>query len=307
MASSQPYRLGGTADNKHSMNSGNKAIGRILLCLLFCCCLASAQATAAVLSEQQDRLVKSLSFIYAPILGTGYYKAGAEQAFVLKLNMDTLLEETSRETGPRWLLPVTLGVRRTDFDTILENGLPDELHSLSIMPGLAWDFRPHPDWLVVPSAQLGVAKDFSVETSAAIYSANLRALGRWRLGQNTLSWGNRIRLAGQYNLEQNKEQGFVLLETGLDLEFAPNVRIGQREASFSVYTQLQSYNPNAGIRGFSGERIDTRHLIHLGMTLGLKEELKILGVPFRRVGISVVRGDELKAISLNLGFPLSRD
>ena len=280
---------------------------RILLYLALFIQIASAHANPTGLSEQQDKLVKSLSFIYAPILGTGYYKAGAEEAFVLKLGMDSFLEKASQDKPYRWLLPVTLGVRKTDFDTILENGLPDQLHSIGIMPGLAFDFRPRSDWLVVPSIQAGLARDFSIDTSAVIYSANLRALGQWKLSQNTLSWGNRVRLAGQFNLDQRKEQGFVLVETGLDLELEPSFQIAEEEASLSIYTQLQTYIPDIGIRGISGERIDTRTLVHLGISLGFKETKKILGVPVQRGGISFIRGDDLKAISLNLGFPLGRD
>ena len=280
---------------------------KIILFVLLMIQIGNVGLSDASEMSEQDKLVKSLSFLYAPILGTGYYKAGAETTFVLKLAAGNALNEVASEYRHRFLLPVTLGVRKTDFDTILENGLPDELHSISVMPGLAWDFRPSPSWVVVPSAQLGLARDFDVSTTAAIYAANLRSVGQWEINENTLSWGNRIRAVGQHNFDLNKEQGFVLLETGLNWEFANRMSFGDQEASIGVYTQLQAYLPELGIRGFSGERIDTKGLIHLGVSLNLKKPRRFLGFPFRRLGIALVRGDDLKAISLNLGFPLFRD
>ena len=281
-------------------------ISVLLLCVTGVVC-TFVQTLNAAETTQQDTLAKSLSFVYAPILGTGYYKAGAETAFVLKIAAENLFPGSAADSRHRWLFPVTLGVRKTDFDAILEEGLPENFHSLSLMPGIAWDFNPHPNWVVVPSLQLGLARDFSIDTTAAIYSANIRALGRWQLQNGTLSWGVRSRAAGQRNLDLKKEQGFVLLESGLDCEFAPSVTMFNKAANWSVYTQLQQFLPDLGVRGISGERIDVETLVHLGISIRLESPMQLFGFSFERAGFALVRGDGLQAISLNLGFPLFRD
>ena len=257
----------------------------------------------------QEEIPVNLSYIYAPLLGTGYYKAGAERAFVLKLSLEDALTNSDPTKRYRWLLPVTLGVRKTEFDKLFQSGegLPDELHSLSVMPGLAWDFQPGPNWQVTPSVQLGVARDFNVNTTTSIYSANLRGLRRWKMGDNTLSWGNRARAAGQYNFDLKIDQGFVLLETGLDWELATRMQIANQAVSFSVYTQLQAYLPDVGLRGFSGEHVDAKNLLYLGLTAGLDQPHRVLGFPIQRLGISLVRGESLQGFTLNLGFPLFTD
>jgi hypothetical protein len=257
----------------------------------------------------EDEIPVNLSYIYAPLLGTGFYKAGAERAFVLKIPLGNVLTKKNTKRRFRWLLPVTLGLRETDFKNLLEldQGFPDELHSLSFMPGLAWDFRPGRNWQLAPSAQLGLARDFNLDTTTTIYSANLRGVGRWKMGNNTLSWGNRARAAGQYNIDLEKDQGFVLLETGLDWEMPTNMRIADQPVSVSVYTQLQVYLPDVGVRGFSGEHIDEKTLVYLGITAGLDKPRRILGIPIQRLGISVAHGEELRGITFNLGFPLLVD
>jgi len=257
----------------------------------------------------QEKFPVNLSYIYAPILGTGYYQAGAESAFVLKLSLQDALVNSNPTKRSRWLLPITLGVRKTEFNKLFKpgQGLPDELHSVSIMPGLAWDFQPGVNWQVTPSVQLGIARDFSTETTTTIYSANLRGLRHWKMGDNTLSWGNRARAAGQYNIDLKKEQGFVSLETGLDWEMATRMRIANQAVSFSVYTQLQAYLPDVGARGFSGEHINAKNLLYLGLTAGLDQPHRVLGFPIQRLGISLVRGENLRGVTLNLGFPLFTD
>jgi len=276
--------------------------------LIFLASLACAFPSYAAENSQTENPV-NLSYIYAPLLGTGFYKAGAERAFVFKFSVEDTFIKANSEKQFRWLLPVTLGLRETEFNKTfeLENGLPDQLHSISFMPGLAWDFQPGPNWQLTPSAQLGVARDFSVNTTTAIYSANLRGLGQWNVGENTLSWGNRIRAAGQHNFDLKKDQGFVSLETGVDWEMPSRLRIGGQAVSFSLYSQLQIYLPDVGIRGFSGEHVNAKNLVYLGFTAGIAQAHRFLGIPIRRLGMALVHGDEFRGVTLNLGFPLFVD
>jgi hypothetical protein len=271
--------------------------------------LLSCMFSSSAAEPEEDEIPVNLSYIYAPLLGTGFYKAGAERAFVLKISLGNVLTKNNSERRFRWLLPVTLGLRETDFKNLLDldQGFPDELHSLSFMPGLAWDFQPSQNWQLTPSAQMGLAQDFSLDTTTTIYSANLRGVGQWKMGDSTLTWGNRVRAAGQYNFDLEKDQGFVLLETGLDWEMATNMRIADQPVSVSVYTQLQVYLPDIGVRGFSGEHIDEKALVYLGLTAGLDKPRRILGLPVQRLGISVAHGENFRGVTFNLGFPLLVD
>lgn len=88
---------------------------------------------------------------------------------------------------------------------------------------------------------------------------------------------------------------------------APSLYIGDKAVSFSLYTQLQIYLPDIGVRGFSGERIDAKNLVYLGATAGLEHPVRVLGFSIQRIGLSLVHGDKLRAITFNLGFPLFVD
>jgi hypothetical protein len=63
--------------------------------------------------------------------------------------------------------------------------------------------------------------------------------------------------------------------------------------------------------GVSGEQVVVNNLYQLGFTFGFRETVTVAGfIPVSRVGFSIIRGNttsggDLKAVSLNLGFPLS--
>ncbi|MEH6551854.1 MAG: hypothetical protein V7711_06765 [Pseudomonadales bacterium] len=274
------------------------------LILVFFAALASFGYCAEIAKQGPE---PDLSYVYAPILGTGVYKAGAEKAVIFKMSLETTVLKPQEERKYHLLLPVTLGVRETDFDDILDGVIPDTLHSISVMPGVARHYKPRANWLLSPSVQLGLAHDFGTSTTAAIYSANFRSLASWPVDEGKLSWGARIRGVGQHSFETSNRQGFMQLETGLDWVIPPRIKVGDDEITFSVYTQWQRYIDNAGIKGISGERVGTENLFYLGFTAGTIRPQKILGIRIPRLGFSVIRGDGLQAITLNLGFPLFYD
>jgi hypothetical protein len=79
----------------------------------------------------------------------------------------------------------------------------------------------------------------------------------------------------------------------------------------SVFVLWQHFIDDMDIPGISGETTEVDNLYQLGFTFGFRETISVWGfIPVSRVGFSVVRGNthsgaELKAVSLNLGFPLS--
>lgn len=78
-----------------------------------------------------------LSYVYAPIFGTGFYRAGSEQAVVLKVDANSWLLDQKQDAEWYWLAPVTVGVRHTDFSTIIDEALVDSLLNVAVMPGAA--------------------------------------------------------------------------------------------------------------------------------------------------------------------------
>ncbi|AFU99845.1 hypothetical protein M5M_13505 [Simiduia agarivorans SA1 = DSM 21679] len=268
--------------------------------------------TVAVNAGAQDVATRSieelnLSYVYAPIFGTGIYHAGAEQTTVLKIPANGYLLNQSEDAEIFWLLPVTFGVRRAAIEGVIDDVLEGELHDMTFMPGVARRFEPAARWQLSASAQLGVAHDFTLNTSRTLYTSALRATHWWLQGERRWTWGSRVRLAGQNKLVEGKRQGFGLLETGIEWDTPTDYQLFGEPLHVSIYGIAQYFIQHTGIKGVEGEPIGSRNLYNLGFSLGWAEPVEVLGVPVDRVGMTFIGGDDVRALSFNLGFPLASD
>lgn len=270
--------------------------------LLFWAGSAKAQDVSSRSIEELN-----LSYVYAPIFGTGIYQAGAEQTAVLKIPANSYLLNQADDAEDYWLLPVTFGVRRADIDGVIDDVLDSELHDMTFMPGMARRFKPAARWQLSASAQLGVAHDFTLSTSRTLYTAAVRATHWWQRGEDRWTWGSRVRLAGQNKLVEGRRQGFGLLETGIEWDTPTGFDMFGEPLHVSIYGIAQYFIQHTGIKGVEGEPIGSRNLYNLGFSLGWAAPVSVLGVPIDRVGMTFIGGHDVRALSFNLGFPLASD
>lgn len=276
----------------------------LLAMALLVASLAQAQSAAPQVYKELD-----LSYVYAPLFGTGVYQAGAETCTVFKLSAEYLLDQPEPE-GDYWLLPVTIGSRQLELDQLPEQPgqvFEAELSNVTFLPGLAHRFRPDRNWVISPSVQLGLAQDLDLDQTHALYTAALRATGQWLYGDQQLTWGNRLRLAGQDGLGQGAAQGFMLLESGFEWDLPLRLELAGQALRFSSYFYASYFIQDTGIKGVSGEKIGANNLYNLGFTLGWQQPVSVLGIPIERVGLTWVSGSDVQALTLNLGFPLAAD
>lgn len=278
---------------------------------LICWLLAALIAAPAPAQTTQDEIQPTdFNYVYSAVLGTGFYKTSTERIFVLRVPMSWEVAHVDERNSLDLLTPVSFGVRdlrddEGDFE------LPDRLLTLSFLPGLAWQYRAKNRWQITPSLQAGAARDFQADTTAWMYTGALRSYAWWDIGKHRLGLGNRVLGAGQHIDSSDSQQGFIMLENGLDWNYQLPWQLAERPLSSSVFVLWQHYIDDLDIPGVSGETVVLENLYYLGFTFGFREKLTLLGfIPFKRAGFSFVRGntaggDQLKAFTLNLGFPLS--
>jgi hypothetical protein len=250
------------------------------------------------------------NFVYSTVLGTGFYSAGSERVLVVRIPISWSLAPMDEKNRLKLLFPVAVGVR----DIVNNDGdfeFPDQLLTASFLPGIAWERYMRPQWMLIPSAQIGGAKDMQLDTSAWLTSLALRSFAWWDFGTHRLALGNRLLGASQKNVDSGNQTGFVLLESGLDWDFRLPLKLAGRPLSSSIYVLWQHYADDVNIDAVSGEEVSLANVYQLGTTFGFRKPVTLLGfIPIQRVGIAVGRGNtvsggDLKSISLNLGFPLS--
>ena len=136
-------------------------------------------AQTRTVEDDQDLI----NWYYAATFGTGIYTAGDRTVGVLKIPVSRTLRKSSDDQwGLRLILPVTIGVYDFSFDSVVEDGLPDRLNTLSFVPGLEFEKRIVPRWLLKPYASAGAGWELGGDESAVIYDVGLRS--RYRLGRH---------------------------------------------------------------------------------------------------------------------------
>ncbi len=274
------------------------------LVLLLSTVPAKAQTT------DQDTQEADFNYVYSAVLGTGFYSTSTERVFVLRVPLMWTVAEFDEKNSLDLLVPISVGTR----DILNEDGnleIPDRLMTASFMPGLAWDYRAKDNWQISPSIQAGAAQDFQQDTTAWLYSIGLRSYAWWDIGEHRLGLGNRIVGAGQHVESSDSQQGFVLIENGLDWNYQLPWTLAKQPLSTSVFLLWQHFIDDMKISGISGETTVLDDLFQVGFTFGFRETITVWGfIPISRVGFSLIRGNtasgnELRAVGLNLGFPLS--
>lgn len=267
-------------------------------------------STAIAQVEPLDITETDFNYVYSAVLGTGFYSTSTDRVFVLRVPLSWTLAEFDNNDSLQLLTPVTMGMRElVDDDGGFE--VPNQLLTGSFLPGVAWRHHARDNWLVSPSVQAGAAQDFQQDTTAWMYTAAIRSYAWWDIGSHRLAMGNRLLGAGQHIQSSDQQQGFFMLDTGFDWNFQLPWSIGDKRLSTSVFVLWQHYMDDLDIPALSGESVGLDDLYHLGLTFGFREKITLWGfIPIRRIGFSIVRGnttsgEQMKAVNLNLGFPLS--
>ncbi len=278
---------------------------------LSACSIVAGWALTAKAPASEEAIEEfNFNYVYSTVLGTGFYSTETERVFVMRVPLQWRVKQIDDHNGIDLLLPVSIGVRdlrddEGDFE------FPDRLMTASFFPGIAWDRQMLDNWHLVPSVSAGGARDFELGTTAWMYSAGIRSYAWWDWGKHRLALGNRLLGAGQHIVSSDGNQGFVLLENGLDWNYQLPWHVRGHPLSSSIFLLWQYFVDDVNIAGISGESVELDNLYQLGFTFGFRETVTFAGfIPLSRFGFSVIRGNnssggELKAVSFNLGFPLS--
>jgi len=262
--------------------------------------LLAVMASDALSAEPSPQF----SYVYAPILGTGYYKAGNADIVVLRLPFSyDLTDDPDAKVKRRLLLTASAGLSSVTLNTLTDQRVKQDLQTYSLLPGMGWDIRLRPRWLLRVYGQMGLAHDLASDQTAVLAATGLRSRRDWRVNGGWLTLGNGVVLAGQRVHGDASKQGFVLFENGLDYAYPTGLRVLDKPLTVSTFLLWRHFANNLAFAGIEGERITLRNLYSVGLTLGFRKAVDWHHIPLRRVGISLVRGENLKAVSLNLGFP----
>jgi hypothetical protein len=199
---------------------------------------------------------------------------------------------------------VAIGHDRVAGSEWFENLFPDDLITLTLMPGLEYWVPVSPDWTVKPFFNAGATYDFVSEEVVALGVLGVSSVARFDLEHDwELRWGNKIRLAAEYQRRSESSTSFSMIETGVDFRRSTGVFFQQHEIDASVYYIFQHYDPRWEISDAPDRHSDLDNVHELGFSVGLRKPRKILGITFDRVSLGYQKGGDIRGITIGGEFP----
>lgn len=272
----------------------------ILLVLLFAHSFAPAQEFQLRLEEEIDRA----NYAFAAYLGSGIYTAsdGAVQVYSVPLSW-TLRSPAERRPGIKLKFPVTLGFYDFKALDITEGKLPDDVATISIIPGAEFLFPVRENWSLTPYADLGFGWDFSRGEQTWIWSAGVESQASFSKGQTETTLGNNLQYAA-YTVPGEDDRGnFLVLETGLDLQRPIRMTSKGHSSQFSLYLMNQAYFNELEIFRYRDNILGVQLQYEVGVTWIPDKAFNLWLLDIPRIGLGYRFGDGLAAFRLVLGMP----
>jgi hypothetical protein len=263
--------------------------------------LAEAQSRSSSKNDQEPA-----NYAFANYLGTGIYSTSGRDVTVINIPM-TFEPEKQGEIVYRWRLAPSVGFYDFDFDTDdigdAEN-IPDSVDTVSIVPGVEFDFPITDDLTLVPYFDLGWSKNFTSNEDVAIYSVGLSSMYDFRAQGKDHLWVSRLIYAGYRTQSANVTDSFASLQTGVDwktpLRWGPSGR-GSYTSIYGVtywyFDQLSFRRPDE-----SSETVTSSY--ELGATYGFDKPIDLYLFELERVGFGYRWSDDLDIWRLTFNLPI---
>jgi len=246
------------------------------------------------------------NFVFAHRLGSGIYELSGRTLQIYRLPIEWRLRApTPTRPGLTLTLPVTTGFFDFRVPDVIETGLPTSISTLSVVPGIRWDYRIDDAWRVAPFVEAGLARDNGTDLEAQVMTAGARAewLGETRWGEG------RYVAAFSYAYADPQQQpvdDFALLTHSVQLRRALRARPRGHALQWLPYASLRWYaDPPSppltanGLRGGTTARVQAE----FGVTFGTVVPLKIGRFDLPAIGVGYRFGENLSVFRVVIGQP----
>jgi hypothetical protein len=262
-----------------------------------------------VIAQEPDYDIEDIevSYVYAAIMGTGTYKIDDRRITMLRAPFRwTQRKMTETQTGFKWHMPVVIGHDSVEGSDWFENLIPDDLVTLTVLPGFEYQIPVSPNWAVKPFGNIGYTHDFVSHEDIIVGVLGVSSVARFYLDDDKeweLRWGNKIRFAWEHQLESDSDTSFGILETGIDLRRGLGYVFAGREVDMGGYYRFQHFAPEWTTSEAPDYHADIANVHEFGLSLGLKQPRKIFGITFNRVRAGYKFGKDIRGFSFGGEFP----
>jgi hypothetical protein len=261
---------------------------------------ASAEPQPLTTSEKA-----TFNFAFAGRLGSGVYSISDRTVQIYRVPFGyTVHSEEEHRVGLRVTLQTTFGFYDFQTSDIPETGLPDDVDTFGVQPGLELRFLPASHWLLRPYVEAGYSDDRSGDASAWLYTAGVRSLlmHDFEASRTRLSFGNDLFLARADPGGGFPEDDYAMLQTSLEVRspLGPTVRGEPVDAGLYLVQDLSFDAPHFPLEGGQeGSAVQYEG----GVTVGTEPQAKWWKVPLPRLGLGYRFNGDLSAWRFVIGIP----
>jgi hypothetical protein len=263
--------------------------------------LSPAYAQQVRTVEQQQDLI---NWYYSATFGTGVYTAGDRTVAVLQIPLSWGLRQTDEDHyGLRLKLPVTFGFYDYSFNDVLEADFPEQVSTVSIMPGLEWNMPLTRRLTLKPYFSGGIGHELSGRESALIYDFGVKS--RFVLGEDRgveFALVNALTAAG-YRPRGGPSQPFGVFSVGLDIVIPSKLTLFGRDAFFGFTPIYNYYFSKLDFAEFDEPENRIREEFELALSVLSRKPWSLKYFEVERLGVAIRSADEVFGVSLFTSLP----
>lgn len=255
-------------------------------------------------ASPEDLIASQINYAYANYLGTGIYSAADRTVQVYHLPFRyTMRELTEDKAGFRIRLPVTVGFIDFDLPDIIDPSLPDRFETLSFVPGIQYMHQVNDKWSLSPFIDFGLGYDFETRNSAYVYGTGVNSLFVFKYTSFNLEIYNEFLFAGNTTEIDDVRNEFSRFQTGVNFQFPLNFKAWGRDPAISAYYLNYIYFNELEFLRYLNDPIEVSVQNEVGLTFDTSPDMKLVGIPFSRVGLGYRFGNDVDVVRLVFGIP----
>jgi hypothetical protein len=252
----------------------------------------------------------AINYSYDYDYGFGTYEVADQRVTLLQIPISLTLRSLERHPwGLRLRLSGVIGLHNF---TAIETFEPEQIRSITVVPGIEFLFPTGKSSLLRPYLDVGIAKpegEKAIPISAAgIRWEYIRPWKRWELGFEP-------RLTFKLAKPDNEAQDNRFADVGLflDARYPAWFQIGGHQPDWGVYFETGWLFDELTFLSLSGEPQTINQQYEVGVSIGFRDRAKILLFTLPRLGVGYRFGGGLSGIRIRIGgnrmlrLPMSED
>jgi hypothetical protein len=256
---------------------------------------------ACGIAHAEDTLPKEpANYAFAAYMGNGLYSATDSSLFVLNIPMSFELEQRK---DIRIRFSTSAGFFDYDSSRIEELEIPDQIGTLTLIPGIEKVYSVSEQWELIPHVDYGYARNFSTKQEAQVYSVGLHSRYYVKGEIDNHVWVNKLLIAGYRTFSSDLEDSYVKLLTGYDHKSNMYLNLKAGIAIPTLYGLMSwSYNGIDYLEKWQSRT--ARDLTYeIGVSLYAPKPIDLWITKVKRIGLGMQRNPFGNVIRLFIGTP----